>query len=99
MADPTGTENHRRSMKRKKHPTPPRSANDKQKKSPRRRRRQRIPVLRHINPKNAWEDSKKTYNPSKDFIKNPNTLMKDPEKHELINSVNINVVSHVLDNV
>ena len=34
-----------------------------------------------------------------DFIENSETLMKDPEKPWLINSVNINVVSQVLDDM
>ena len=47
--------------------------------SPRRKRRQRIPVLCHLNPKNACEGSKKTYDSSRDFIDNSETLTKDPE--------------------
>ena len=39
------------------HPTP--MCKRQAEKSPRRRRRQRIPVLCHLNPKNAWEDSKR----------------------------------------
>ena len=61
MADVAGTENQKGSRKthtRQPHPSPMRQRQAE--KSPRGRRRQRIPVLCHLNPKNAWEDSKKT---------------------------------------
>ena len=74
MADQAATEKRKRSRKKHighPHPTPMRKRQAE--KSPRRKRRQIIPVLCHLNQKNAWEDSKKTYNPSMGFIENSET--------------------------
>ena len=63
----------KKQKKAQRTPHPTQMCKRQAEKSPRRRRRQRIPMLCHLNSKNAWEDSKKTYNPSMDFLENSET--------------------------
>ena len=78
MADLTGTEKRK---KAKAHMTPPLHPDVQtiSRKEPQKKKKAENSSVVPSQPENAWEDSKKTYNSSMDFIENFETLVKDRE--------------------